>query len=131
MAKKTSKPELDFDIDALVSAIEAINGVDVLDEPIEIDLDNPEGMVNDFIDVMNVLADDEDTLRTIEGYEDIVDLFNEGIPSRFFEGGDEEKGTDSDSDSGFGQLPKNKNGQRTHQEHRALHQVDLFYFSDY
>lgn len=79
MAKKAKR---DFDLDAVLSAIEIINGADLLEDSIVVDEDDADKTVMNFIDAINSL-DDAD-IKSLPTSKDIIELFNEGLPARFF-----------------------------------------------
>lgn len=94
MAKKAKR---DYDLDAVLSAVEVINASGLLDEPIEIDEDDPDQTVRNLIEGINVLEDSD--LKTLPTSKDIIELFNEGLPDRFFPE-DEPGSADSDDSDG-------------------------------
>ena len=98
MAKKAKR---DFDLDAVLSAIEIINGADLLEDPIMVDEDDADQTVLNFIDAINSLDDSD--IKSLPTSKDIIELFNEGLPARFFP--EDESGT-ADADDSDGVEPE-------------------------
>lgn len=91
------KGELDFDLDAVIRAIESINSAEVFDSPIEYDEDDPDAVVNAFLDALDDLTDEE--IRQLPNSLEILKLQTEGIPDRFFGEGDEDGSLKKEDDS--------------------------------
>lgn len=104
MAKK-AEPKLDFDIDKIIAFLEAINEADFLEAPLEIDASDPDLMAQQFNEVMVMLADDEELLKTIENWADMVDFYNDELPERFKddEGNAEESGGEGNEEKTSGE----------------------------